>query len=81
MRSVRTLKPGRFGPSLVLVRHRCDEDRREHLKTVELVVQRRQQERKAELPGSPAPGVRATKAATRRLAPRIGCERGICSGG
>ncbi len=46
MRTTKTLKPGqkgtkelvtRFGPSLLLVRYRYDEDRREHLKTVELI--------------------------------------------
>ncbi len=49
MRTVKTLKPGqkgtkelltRFGPSLLYVRYRYDEDRREHVKTVELVVRR-----------------------------------------
>ncbi len=30
----------RFGPSLLYVRYRYDEDRREHVKTVELVVRR-----------------------------------------
>ncbi len=46
MRTVKTLKPGqkgtkemltRFGPSLLYVRYRYDEARREHVKTVELV--------------------------------------------
>ncbi len=42
MRAIKTLKPGQkgtnFGPSRV--RYRYDEHRREHLKAVELVVQR-----------------------------------------
>ncbi len=55
MRTVTTLKPGRkgtkeilkrFGPSLLCVRYRFDEARREHVKTVELVVQRRSCEAK-----------------------------------
>ena len=50
---MRTLKPGqrgtkewlaRHGASLLCVRYRYDEDAREHLKTVELVVQRRSPE-------------------------------------
>ena len=50
MRTLRTLKPGqwgtkgllaRHGASLLCVRYRYDEDTREHLKTVELIVQRR----------------------------------------
>ncbi len=57
MRTTKTLKPGqkgtkelvtRFGPSLLLVRYRYDEDRRENLKTVELVVQRRSRDRDRE---------------------------------
>ena len=50
IRTLRTLKPGEWGtkrllafhgPSLLCVRYRYDEDPREHLKTVELIVQRR----------------------------------------
>ena len=50
MRTAKTLRPGqkgtkemqkRFGPGPLLVRYRYDEERREHLKTVALVVQRR----------------------------------------
>ncbi len=60
MRTVKTLKPGqdgtkelltRFGPSLLCVRYRYDEDRHEDVKTVELVVQRRSREREAKCPG------------------------------
>ncbi len=67
MRTVKTLKPGqkgtkelltRFGPSLLCVRYRYDEGRRERLKTVELVVERRSQEREAECPGSRSSGAR-----------------------
>ncbi len=69
MRIVKTLKPGqygakelltRFGPSLLYVRYRYDEDRREHVKTVELVVQRRSREGKAECLGSRAPKTRTS---------------------
>ncbi len=65
MRTVKTLKPGqkgtkelltRFGPSLLYVRYRYDEDSREHVKTVELVVQRRSREGEAECLGSQASG-------------------------
>ncbi len=61
MCTVKTLKPGQqgtkellpcFGPSLLCVRYRYDEDRREHVKTVELVVQRRSREGEAGSPGS-----------------------------
>ncbi len=71
MRTVKTMKPGqkgtkelltRFGPSLLLVRYRYDEDRREHLKTVELVVQRRSRKREAEGVGSRSPGGRSAGA-------------------
>ncbi len=84
MRTVKTLKPGqkgtkelltRFGPSLLKVRYRYDEDRREHLKTVELVVQQRSREREAECPGSQSPSARTGVVAarpSRRVALRIG---------
>ena len=83
MRTVKTLKAGqkgtkelltRFGPSLLCVRYRYDEDRREHLKTVELVVERRSREREAECLGSRRPDARAGPGciATRRVALRIG---------
>ncbi len=80
MRTVKTLKPGqkgtrelltRFGPSLLRVRYRYDEDHREHLKTVELVVQRRSRERGAECRGSRSAGGRSGGAPTRRVALRI----------
>ncbi len=59
---------------------RYDEDRREHMKTVESVVRRRSREGEAECPGSLTSGARAHGArsaraggvATRRVAPRIG---------
>ena len=53
MRTLRTLKPGqrgtkellrRHGASLLCVRYRYDEEAREHLKTVELAVQRRRRD-------------------------------------
>ncbi len=81
MRTVKTLKLGRkgtkesstrFGPSLLLVWYRYDEDRREHLKTVELVVQRRSREPEAACRGSHSTGGRTGGASTRRLALRIG---------
>ncbi len=93
MRTVKTLRPGqkgtkelqkRFGPSPLLVRYRYDEERREHVKTVELVVQRRSRDRERECVGSPAPRARSAGAAshgdrspggrsgTRRVALRIG---------
>ncbi len=85
----KTLKPGqkgtkemltRFGPSLLYVRYRYDEARREHVKTVELVVQRRSREGEAECSGSRtsgarAPGARSARSGgvtTRRVALRIG---------
>ncbi len=64
MRTTKTLKPGqkgtkelsaRFGPSLLLVRYPYDEDRREHLKTVELIVQRRSRGREAAAVGRRRP--------------------------
>ena len=59
MRTLKTLKPGqkgtrellnRYGPPCV--RYGYNEDTRERLKTVELVVQRRSREREVEYPGS-----------------------------
>lgn len=79
--SAETLKPGqkgtrellnRYGPNLLCVRYRYDEDTRERLKTVELVVQRRSREREAEYPGSRKLDGRAGSAARRRVALRIG---------
>ena len=73
MRTVKTLKPGqkgtkellaRFGPSLLNVRYRYEEDRREHVKTVGLVVQRRSREDSLECRGSRAHGGRGHDART-----------------
>ena len=94
MRTLRTLKPGEWGtkrllalhgPSLLCVRYRYDEGTREHLKTVELIVQRRSQaaswaasaasgplERGAEVDGSRKPGGRGAVADGRKVALRIG---------
>ncbi len=81
VRTLRTLKPGqkgtkqllaRHGSSLLCVRYRYDEDTREHLKTVELVVQRRRREREADCPGPRKLGGHAGVAAARRVALRIG---------
>ncbi len=64
MRIVKTLKPGqkgtkelmtRFGPSLLRVRYRWDEGRREHVKTVELEVGRLSRDRETECSSGPAP--------------------------
>ena len=60
MRTTKTLKPGqkgtlelleRFGPSLFRVRYRYAEDRRERLKTGELVVKRSSRDGEAESAG------------------------------
>ncbi len=99
MRTIKTLKPGqdgtkkllaRFRPSLLCVRYRYDEGRREHVKTVELVVQRRSREGGAQCLGSRASDARtsletgpvsssgARAAPARRVALRIGWrERGL----
>ncbi len=78
---MRTLKPeqngtkgllARHGASLLCVRYRYDEDTREHLKTVELVVQRRPREPKADSSGPRKLGAQAAVATTRRVALRIG---------
>lgn len=80
MLTLKTLKPGQkgtrelltwYGPSLLCVRYRYDEDTRERLKTVELVVQRRSRERETEYPGSRKLDDRAGNAARRRVALRI----------
>ncbi len=71
MRTTKTLKPGqdgtkkllaRFGRDLLCVRYRYDEARREHLKTVELVVERRAREGELGCQGSRAPAGRAPSA-------------------
>ena len=76
-----TLKPGqkgtkdllaRYGASLLLVRYRYDDDTRERLKTVELVVGRRSPKREAECPGSRKVDGHAGGAARRRVALSIG---------
>ncbi len=81
MRTLRRLRPdqkgtkellSRHGASLLCVRYRYDEDTCEHLKTVELVVQRRSREGKAESPGARQSGGQAAVAASRRVALRIG---------
>ncbi len=64
----------RFGPNLLCVRYRYDDDRREHLKTVELVVQRHLRERRPECPASRPSGTQAGVAA-RKVALRIGWRR------
>ncbi len=72
MRILKTLKPGkrgtrellsRYGPSLLCVRYRCDEQTRERLKTVELIVQRRSPHRRA-------PRIAAALRPRRRCRPR-----------
>ncbi len=87
MRTLKTLKPGqdgtkelltRFGPSLLYVRYRYDDDSRERVKTVELVVERKSRDGEAADPRSRASGVRAAGVAIRRVALRIGRqERGL----
>ncbi len=87
MRTLKTLKPGqdgtkelltRFGPSLLYVRYRYDDDSRERVKTVELVVERRSREGEAKGLGSCTPGAREVDVASRRVALRIGLqERGL----
>jgi len=81
VRTVKTVKPGqkgtkgllaRYGASLLCVRYRVDEDTRESLKTVELVVRRRSLKREAECQGSGRFGDRAESAGGRRVALRIG---------
>ncbi len=96
---MRTLKPGqdgtkellkRSGPTLLTARYRYDEDRREHVKTLELVVQRRPRDTEAAGSGPWASGARepletgavkpsgAGGFASRRVAPRIGWQE-TCS--
>ncbi len=68
MRTVKTLKPGRKGARELLLRYRYGEERREHLKAVELVVRRRAREREAESPGSRSAGGLIGGASSRRVA-------------
>ncbi len=78
MRTLKTLKPGQDGPSLLCVRYRYDEGTRERVKTVELVVERKARGGEGEGPGSRASGARAAGVARRRVALRIGREeRGL----
>ena len=81
MRTLKTLKPGqkgtkdllaRYGASLLWVRYRYDDDTRERLKTVELVVGRRSPKREAKCPGSRKVDGHAGGAARRRVALSIG---------
>ncbi len=83
MRKTKTLKPGqkgtkelltRFGPSLLYVRYRYDEESREHVKTVELIVQRSSRKGEVGCPGSRTPRVRKAGVANRRVALRIGWQ-------
>ncbi len=80
MRTLRTLKPGRngtkellarHGASLLCVRYRYDEATREHLKTVELVVQRRPREHETDSPGPRKLDDQAAASATPKVALRI----------
>lgn len=77
MRTLKTLRPGqkgtrelmtRFGSSLLRVRYRYDENTRERLKTVELVIQRRCRKR----PAASRPSSRNNAAMSRKVASRIG---------
>ena len=87
MRTLRTLKPGQrgtmkllrqHGSSLLRVRYRYDEEAREHLNTVELVVQRRRRESEVECSGSRKPGSRSAADAGRSVALRVGWrEKGL----
>ncbi len=81
MRTLKTLKPGqmgtkdllaRYGPTLLYVRYRCDEDTGERLETVELVVQRSCPAPEAERPGPRRRGVQTGRARSRKVALRIG---------
>ncbi len=79
MRTGKTLRSGQegtkellkcFGSNLLLVRYRYDEQRREQVKTVEMVVRRRSRKRDTEVEGSRSPGAR--RSGSRRVALRIG---------
>ncbi len=64
MPTTKTLKPGQKG---------TDEERREHLKTVQLVVRRRSRDREAESPRSqPVGGQIRAGSSTHRVALRVG---------
>ncbi|MCP4967715.1 MAG: hypothetical protein GY926_21085, partial [bacterium] len=87
MPTLKTLRPGqdgtkelltRFGPKLLYVCYRYDEDSRERVKSVEFVVDRKPRDGEAEDPGSRTSGVRAVAVASRAVALRIGRqERGL----
>ncbi len=87
MRTLKTLKPGRdgtkelwtrFGADLLYVRYRYDEDSRERVKTVELVVDRKPRDDEGEEPGSRTSRSRAAGFASRRVALKIGWkEKGL----
>ncbi len=71
------LKPGRKGARELVVRYRYDEERREELMGVELVVRRRGRERGAGRPGSlPAGGLIGGASHRRVEAEHLGLRRG-----
>ena len=81
MRTAKKVKPGqkgtmellaRYGARLLCVRYRVDEDTRESLKTVELVVRRRSLRHEPESRESRKRGGRAAGTGGRRVALRIG---------
>ena len=81
MRTLKTLNPGqmgtkdllaRFGPTLLYLRYRCDEDTGERLKTVELFVQRGCPAPAARRPGPLRRGVETGRVQSRKVALRIG---------
>ena len=83
MRTLKTLRPGqkgtknllsRYGPDLLCVRYRYDEEWGERLKTVELVVERCPRNREAERHRSRKPGAPVCAAAPRSLALCIGWQ-------
>ena len=83
MRILKTLRPGqkgtrkllsRYGPTLLRVRYRYDEETRERLKTLELVVQRSSPQRDPECRESRQLGGRGRDRGGRRVALRIGWQ-------
>ncbi len=83
MRILKTLRPGqkgtrtllsRYGPTLLRVRYRYDEETRERLKTVEVVVQRSSPQHDTECRESRQLGRRRRYACSRRVALRIGWQ-------
>ncbi len=84
MRTLKTLKPDqkgtkdlltRYGQHLLLVRYRYDEDARERVKTVELVVERRSDSADVRRTESQRSASRARAARKRRVALRIGWQK------